>query len=259
MEYFEKITKKPKEDLSWNVPEQKRGIVNIIGGNDGNFNNEIKIAEFLGREYPIEDVKVVLPDSLKNKLPPLPNFIFMPATETGSFTESQELYDVFDAVDYNLVLGDLSRNAITGKALAQACRKTERMTLITKDAVELLAEHEVERWLMNENLVLMASMPQLQKLLRAIYYPKMLLLSQSLVQVVEVLHKFTLSYPVALVTLHNEQILLAENGIVKAIPLEKSDYSPIMIWNGELAAKIVGMNLYNPNQFIGASCAAIFG
>lgn len=258
MEYFEKITKKPKEDLSWNVPEQKRGIVNIIGGNDGNFNNEIKIAEFLGREYPIEDVKVVLPDSLKNKLPPLPNFIFMPATETGSFTESQELYDAFDVADYNLVLGDLSRNAITGKALAQACRKTERMTLITKDAVELLAEHEAERWLMNENLVLMASMPQLQKVLRAVYYPKMLLLSQSLVQVVEVLHKFTLSYPIALVTLHNEQILLAENGIVKAIPLEKSGYSPIMIWSGELAAKIVGMNLYNPNRFIDASCAAIF-
>ena len=258
MEYFEKIAKKPKEDLRWNIPERKQGIVNIIGGNTGSFNNEIKVAEFIGREYPIEDIKVVLPDSLKNKLPPLPNFIFMPATETGSFSESQELYDVFNAADYNLVLGDLSRNAITGKALAQACRKIERMTLVTKDTVELLAEHEAERWLMNENLVLMASMPQLQKILRAVYYPKMLLLSQSLVQVVEVLHKFTLSYPVALVTLHNEQILLAENGIVKAIPLEKSGYSPIMIWSGELAAKIVGMNLYNPNQFIDASCAAIF-
>ena len=74
-----------------------------------------------------ENIKVVLPDSLKNKLPPLPNFIFMSATETGSFSESQELYDVFNAADYNLVLGDLSRNAITGKALAQACRKTERI------------------------------------------------------------------------------------------------------------------------------------
>ena len=101
-------------------------------------------------------------------------------------------------------------------------------------------------------------MPQLQKLLRAIYYPKMLLLSQSLVQVAEVLHKFTLSYPVAIVSLHNEQILLADNGTVKAVPLEKSGYSPIMIWNGELAGKIVGMNLYNPNRFIEASCSAIF-
>ena len=259
MEYFEKITKKPKEDLSWNIPERRQGAVNIIGGNTSSFNNEIKIAEFLGGNFPIQDVKVVLPSSLKNELPPLPNFVFMPATETGSFAESQEIGDAFNVVDYNLVLGDLSRNAITGKALSSACRKSERMTLITRDAVELLAEYEPERWLMNENVIIMASMPQLQKVFRAVYYPKMLLLSQSLVQVVEVLHKFTLSYPVALVTLHNEQILLADNGIVKAIPLEKSGYSPIMLWNGELAAKIVGMNLYNPNQFIEASSAAIFG
>ena len=59
-------------------------------------------------------------------------------------------------------------------------------------------------------------------------------------------------------TLHNEQILLADNGTVKAVPLEKSGYSPIMIWNGELAGKIVSMNLYNPNRFIEATCAAIF-
>ena len=259
MDYFEKITKQPKEDFSWNIPERKQGAINIIGGSTGNFNNEIKIAEYISEKYPVQDVKVILPSSLKNKLPPLPNFAFMPATETGSFAESQELCDVLNVADYNLVLGDLSRNVITGKALSQACRKTERMTLITKDAVELLAEHEPERWLMNENLILLASMPQLQKLLRAIYYPKMLLLSQSLVQVAEVLHKFTLSYPVAIVSLHNEQILLADNGVVKAVPLEKSGYSPIMLWNGELAGKILSMNLYNPNRFIEATCAAIFG
>ena len=174
MDYFEKITEQPDEDFDWNIPERKQGAVNIIGGNTGSFNNEIKIAEFIGEKYPVQDVKVVLPSSLKTKLPPLPNFVFMPATETGSFAESQELCDVFNVADYNLVLGDLSRNAITGKALSQACRQAERMTLITKDAVELLAEHEPERWLMNENLILLASMPQLQKLLRAIYYPKML-------------------------------------------------------------------------------------
>ena len=125
-------------------------------------------------------------------------------------------------------------------------------------AIDLVVENGPEKLLMNENIILFGSLVQMQKLLRSVYYPKMLLLSQSLIQVVEVLHKFTLSYPVSLVSLHSGQMLAAKNGIVKAVPLEKSGYSPIMIWNGELAAKIVALNLYNPDNFIKATVAAIY-
>lgn len=258
MDYFEKLDKNPYEDLKWNIPERKQGSVNIIGGNEGNFRTEIKVSEFLNNAYPVQTLNVVLPDGLKNKLPPLPNFVFLPSTDKGTFADSQKLRDVFNTADFNLVLGDFSKNAITGKAVVNACQNSEKMALITRDAVDLLTENGAERVLMDENLILFASLPQLQKLLRTVYYPKMLLLSQSLVQVAEVLHKFTLSYPVNIVTLHNGQILLANNGVVKAMPLEKSGYSPVSIWSGELAAKIVAMNLYNPNVFIGASICAIF-
>lgn len=258
MEYFEKITEKPKSDLGWNIPERKQGSINIVGGNAQNFKSEIKVAEFISEKYPVQDLKVVLPDNLKNKLPPLPNFVFMSSTDSGSFDESQKLYDVFNTVDFNLVLGDLSKNAVTGRAIVNACQSSEKMTLVTRDAVELLAEYKPEQLLMNENLIIFASIPQLIKLLHAVYYPKMLLMSQSLVQVSEILHKFTLSYPISIITLHNGQILLAENGLVKAVPLENSGYSPITLWNGELAAKIVIMNLYNPNNFIDASIFGIF-
>lgn len=258
MDYFEKLDKNPYEDLKWNIPERKQDSVNIIGGNEGNFRTEVKVSEFLNNEYPIKTLNVVLPDKLKNKLPPLPNFVFLPSTDKGTFADSQELRDMFGVAGFNLVLGDFSKNAITGKAVAGACQRSEKMTLVTRDAVDLLAENETERVLMNENLILFASLPQLQKILRAVYYPKMLLLSQSLVQVTEVLHKFTLSYPVNIVTLHNGQVLVAGSGVVKAMPLEKSGYSPVSIWSGELAAKIVAMNLYNPNRFIDASICAIF-
>ena len=258
MEYFEKLENNPYEDLKWNVPERKQGAVNVIGGNAGHFRTEVSAAEFLSSEYPIERISLVLPDSLKNKLPPLDNFMFLPATDSGSFKESQELMDVFNAVDFNLVLGDLSKNKVTSKAVANAIRATEKMTLVTRDTVDALAENEPEKLLMNENLILMASIPQLIKLLKAVYYPKMLLQSQSLVQVSDVLHKFTLSYPVRIVTLHNEQVLVAENGNVKAVPLEKTGYSPIIFWSGELAAKIVIMNLFNPNSFIKATCSVLF-
>ena len=258
MDYFEKLDKNPYEDLKWNIPERKQGTVNIIGGNAQNFRLEMKVGEFLTEKYPLEMVGLVLPEALKNKLPNLPNFKFLPATEAGTFADSQELVDVFDTADFNLVLGDFSKNAITGRAIAGACRKSERMILATRDAIELLAENEPEKLLMNENLILLASMPQLQKIFRAVYYPKVLTLSQSLMQVAEALHKFTLSYPIAIITLHNGQILVAEAGVVKAVPLAKSGYSPIEFWNGELAAKIVAMNLYNPNSFTGATLDAIF-
>ena len=134
----------------------------------------------------------------------------------------------------------------------------EKPTLITRDSVDVLAENLSEQTLMNENLMFLASMPQLIKIFRAVYYPKMILLSQSLVQVAEALHKFTLSYPASIITLHNGQILLAKNGLVKAVPLEKTNYTPLSIWQGELAAKIVAMNLYNPDQFLDATISAIF-
>ena len=200
----------------------------------------------------------MLPESLKKNLPSLPNFVFVPATSAGTFGESKVLYDVFNTADANLILGDFSKNSITSKAVASACAAAEKMTLITRDSVDLLSENHPDRLLMNERIIIFASVVQLSKLLRAIYYPKMLLMSQSLVQVAEVLHKFTLSYPVSIITLHNGQILVAENGLVKAVALEKSGYSPVMIWNGELAAKIVALNMYNPHNFIKATVCAIF-
>lgn len=258
MEYFEKLDQNPYEDLKWNIPEQKQGIISIIGGNSSSFRTEVKIAEYVTNSFPIREARLILPDILKNKLPSLPYFAFMPSTDSGSLAESQALLDSFSATDFNLVLGDLSRNTTTGKAISDACRNAEKMTLITRDAIDLLADNDPGRWLMNENLILMASVVQLQKLLRAVYYPKMLLASSSLIQVAELLHKFTLSYPVAIITLHNEQVLVAQNGTVKAVPLAKTGYSPITFWSGEAAAKTALMNLYSPNQFIKASISALF-
>lgn len=257
MDFFEKLDKNPYEDLKWNIPERKQGVVNVIGGNSGSFRTEVKVAEYLASSYPVEEVRVVVPDALKGKLPALPNFLFLPACESGSFTESQELMNAFGAGDFNLLIGDLTKNNVTGRAIAGAVKNSEKMVLITRDAVDVISDNMPDRVLMNENVAFLASVAQLQKLLRAVYYPKMLLMSSSLVQVADILHKFTLSYPVGVVTLHNGRVLVAHNGVVKAFELGKTGYSPMMFWNGEIASKIVGMNLYNPNQFIEACVCAM--
>lgn len=258
MEYFEKVEENIAKDLLWNIPERKQGVVNVIGGNSQNFRTPVRVAEYLAEKYPVETVNLILPDALKSKLPPMLNFKFLGSTETGSFADSTELVANINNGEYNLLIGDLSKNAITGKAVVSACVSSEKPMLLTRDTVDLVADNNPEEILLNEKLAIFGSLAQIQKLLRAVYYPKMLLLSQSLVQVVEVLHKFTLSYPVGIVTLHNGQILVAKDGVVKAVPMEKSGYSPIMLWSGELAAKIVALNLYNPGDFVQATMAAIF-
>ena len=258
MEYFEKVEENIAKDLLWNIPERKQGVVNVIGGNGQNFRTPVRVAEYLTEKYPIETVNLILPDALKSKLPPMPNFKFLESTETGSFADSTELVANINNGEYNLLIGDLSKNAITGKAVVSACVSSEKPMLLTRDAVDLVADNNPGEVLLNEKLVIFGSLAQMQKLLRAVYYPKMLLLSQSLVQVAEVLHKFTLSYPVSIVTLHNGRILIAKDGMVKAVPMEESGYSPIMLWSGELAAKIVALNLYNPGDFVWATMAAIF-
>lgn len=257
MDYFSKIEENFYQDLKWNLPEQKHGTVNVIGGNAQSFRTEIRTAEFLSANYPVKEVRLILPDSLKNSLPELPNTTFLPSTDSGSFSDSQELRDVFSVSDFNLVLGDLSKNSVTISAIVSACQRSGKMTLLTRDTLDAIASDEPERTLMNENLIFFTSMAQLQKLMRSVYYPRMLQLSQSLIQVSEVLHKFTLSYPVRIVTIHNGQIVLAESGNTRAAPIEKTSYSPITIWSGELAAKIVCMNLYNPNKFLDATSCAI--
>jgi hypothetical protein len=256
MDYFEKI-ENINGDLAWNFPEKKTGTVNVIGGNSQNFRTEIKISEYLAEKFPIKNVRTVLPDALEGKLPNLPNFVFIKSTESGSFAEDEKLAGVLNSADYSLLTGDFSKNSITGKAISSAVRIAVKPTILTRDSVDLVIENSPEKLLMNDNLIWFLSATQLQKLLRAVYYPKMFLLSQSLVQAAEVLHKFTLSYPVSIITLYNGQILVVKNGLVRAEEIGKTGYSPIAIWNGELATKILTFNLFNPNAFLEATVSAL--
>ena len=256
MGYFEKLEHAPA-DLTWNLPEQKQGTINLVGGNSKSFRTEVKISEFVAENYPVKSVFTVLPDALSSSLPSLPNLRFLSSTESGSFASADELTESLNSADYNLLLGDFSKNSITRTAVKTAVERTKAPTLITRDAVDLLTEAGPERLLMNENLLFFASLSQLQKLLRAVYYPKVLLLSSSLPQITEVLHKFTLSYPVRLITLASGQLLLAENGEIKAISLDKPGLPPISLWGGEAAAKITALNLFSPGQFFAATLSAL--
>lgn len=249
-------------DLAWNLPEQKTGHVAVIGGNINNFVTPIRVSETLANLFPIETVSTILPDAIEKQLPPLPNLIFTPSTTSGSFAKSAKLRDATSSVNASLIIGDLSRNAETAIAIADTITAEDssddahHLLVIARDSVDLLAP-EATRWLNRPNTIVIASILQLQKLLRSIYYPRMILLSQSLIAAIETLHKFTLTYPVTLLTFHQDVIIVAKDGQIVTTKITDTDYSPISLWSGELAAKITGLNLYNPHHPLEATTAAI--
>ncbi len=260
--YWQKQTEPLFPDLFWNIPEQKTGHVAIVGGNSQNFSAPIKISEYLAKTFPFANISTFLPNILHDKLPPLPNLHFVKSTTSGAIANSPELRSAFTTSNL-LLAGDLSKNSETSIALASALKSALESPnrplhhcLITRDSVDLLTT-DASTWLNFPEIILVASMAQLQKVFRAAYYPKMILLSQPLVPTIETLHKFTLTYPLTILTFHQEQILVASRGEITSTPIASTDYSPISLWSGELAANIIAMNAYNPNQPLGATTAAV--
>ncbi|MBR3220579.1 hypothetical protein IKF76_01805 [Candidatus Saccharibacteria bacterium] len=245
MDYWERQTK-PDPDLLWNLPEQKSGACTIIGGNSSNFATEIKLAEFLNT-LNLKEVRLILPDVLKNKLPPLDNLVFAPSTDSGSFDKSPELTASINSTDSILIAGDLSKNSATAIAISEVIKNCERPVIVTRDAIDAVAA-ESTSLLEQSNLILVGSFTQLQKIFKTVYYPKMLLLSMPLVQAVETLHKFTLSYPCTILTFHQEQIIIARDGKITTVPINSTIYSPLTLWSGQLAAKITALCAWLPNQ-----------
>lgn len=255
--YWQKQVKPLYPDLAWNIPEQKTGRVNIIGGNSQNFATIIRTSEFLSHHFPLQKVATILPDALRTKLPPLENLTFTPSTNSGAFAKSFELEKTFTTGDFNLVLGDLSHNAETAIAITDAIEPSEAPLLITRDATDLLAP-TFNQLIMHSQLFLVSSMSQLQKVFRALYYPRMIMLSQPLVPVIETLHKFTLTYNnLTILTFHQDQIIVANSGNIITTNIKDTSYSPISLWSGQLASKIAALNLFSPSQTLEATTAAI--
>lgn len=243
-------------DILWSLPERKTGKVNVVGGNAQSFATVVKVGEELGT-LNLETARMVVPDSLRGKLPPVPEISFAPGNSAGSFKKSPELAAAVEDADAALIIGDLSRNSETAIALAEAVRPAVKPVVVARDAVDLLAP-EMGALLEKPNLVLVGSAAQLQKVFRAVYYPKMLLLSMPLVAVVETLHKFTLTYPVTILTFHAEKILVAGGGKVYGFDVSETEYTPVSLWSGALASKIVALACWHPNLLEATAAAVTF-
>jgi hypothetical protein len=256
LDYWKKVNEPIDENIFWNIPEQKTGIVQIIGGNSNSFSTEIRQAEFLN-SLPIREVRLLLPDALSSKVPPIPGINFAPSTESGSFDKSEELKFAAEDADITLFSGNFTKNSKTAIALTKVLSETTKPAVLVRDAIDSVAD-SAEEFIEKGNITLVATMPQLQKLFRSLLYPKMILLSAPLMQIVETLHKFTLSYPVTILTFHQEKIIVANNGEIITTSIDSTNYKPIELFVGNLASKVTALQLFTPGKPLETTQSALF-
>lgn len=233
-------------DIEWNRPEQRAhaGRLAIIGGNKLGF-VAIRDAYEVANELGAGQIRAILPDVLKKTVPTSINdILFLPSNPSGGF--SREALPEFHAAcawaDLCLLIGEAGRNSETAMAFESLLDGNGHL-VITRDAVDLLMP-AMNRIVEREKTTLVVSFAQLQKIFQAVYYPKILSFSMQLMQLVESLHKFTITYPVTIVTFHQNQLIIAHDGNIITQEFDQ----PMAIWRGITASRAASYLLWNPKQ-----------
>jgi hypothetical protein len=151
-----------------------------------------------------------------------------------------------------LLIGDAGRNSETAIVYEDFLREYKGPLIITRDAVDLI-KHSSQSIVDRPQTILIVSFAQLQKLFQLIYYPKVLTFSMQLTNLVEAIHKFTITYPVSVVVLHKDTLLVASGGEVTSTPWD----NPMAIWRGSVAAKASSYWLWNINKPLESITASI--
>jgi NAD(P)H-hydrate repair Nnr-like enzyme with NAD(P)H-hydrate dehydratase domain len=243
-------------DVEWNKPEQRSqaGRLGIIGGNKLGFAG-VGEAYGIATASGVGEVRVLLPDALKKMIPPVMTDVIFGATNpSGSLARDAhaEMQAIAAWATGVILIGDAGRNSETAILYEDFLKDYTGPLTITRDAIDLIknsASTIVER----PDTLLVISFAQLQKLFQSVYYPRILTFSMQLAQLVDALHKFTITYPVTIMVLHNEYIVVAHNGDVTTTEWQ----NPMAIWRGSVAAKAASYWLWNPKSALVAATASI--
>lgn len=243
-------------DVEWNKPERRdqAGRLGIIGGNKLGFAAAAESYQ-VSAETGAGEVRVLLPDALKKSVPPsMIDVLFAPTNHSGGLAAEADidLKSICDWADVLLFSGDAGKNSQTAILYESTIVASEKPVVITRDAVDLV-QNSFQTILDNPNVTFVASFAQVQRIFQSVYYPKMLTFSMQLTQLVETLHKFTLTYPVSIMTLHAEQIIIARDGEV----VTQKWTDPMRIWRGHTAARAASYLLWTPQAPLKALATSI--
>lgn len=243
-------------DIEWSKPEQRSlaGKLGIVGGNKLGFAG-VAEAYSIATKAGVGEVRVLLPDVLKKTIPKIiTETMFAPTNPSGSLAKeaAAELATLGAWANGILLIGDAGRSSETAILYEQFLQDYKGPLTITRDAVDLV-KNNAQALVDRPNTLLIVSFAQLQKLFQSVYYPKVLTFSMQLTNLVEALHKFTISYEVSIAVLHRETFIVANSGEVVTTPWD----NPMIIWRGDTAAKAAGYWLWSPTKPLEATATAI--
>ena len=234
-------------DIEWSKPQQRSqsGRLAIIGGNNLGFAG-VAEAYQLTLKTGVGEVRVLLPDALKKNIPASMTEVIYGATNPSGSLSRDAITQMKATSDWAtgvLLIGDAGRNSETAILYENFIHEYKGPLTITRDAIDLIKNSSsalVER----PNTLLVASFAQLQKLFQAVYYPKVLTFSMQLTNLVEAIHKFTISYPISIAVFHKDTLLIASGGEVTTTPWD----DPMKIWRGATASNAAVYWLWNPSK-----------
>lgn len=243
-------------EIAWAKPEQRQmaGKLGIIGGNKLGF---ISVAESYETTLKAGagEVKVLLPDVLRKSMPStMTNVIYGASNPSGSLARDSitEMKTIGSWATAILMIGDSGRNSETAILYEDFIREYTGPLTITRDAIDLI-KNSTQTLVDRPNTLIVASFAQLQKMFQSVYYPKILTFSMQLTNLVEALHKFTITYPINIVVFHREVMLVAGNGEVTSTPWTDQ----MKIWRGKTASIAATYWLWNSSKTVESVTASL--
>ena len=243
-------------DIEWSKPEQKShaGRLGIIGGNKLGF---VSVAENYSTALNggAGEVKVLLPDALKKSIPPVMLDVVYGATNQSGGLSGEAMNEIRSIGAWStgvLMIGDCGQNSETAVLYEDFIREYSGPLTITRDAIDLL-KNSCQALVERPNTLIVASFAQLQKIFQSVYYPKVLTFSMQLSNLVEAVHKFTITYPVTVLTFHQNNIIIASNGQVTSMAWE----NPMQIWRGQVATSAAVYWLWNTQKPLESATASL--
>lgn len=239
------------EQLEWDKPERKdqAGRLLIVGGNVHSLTApalSYATAQSLG----IGSQKVVLPRKAKRLIPEGEAFstLFLPSTPSGEFSKdgAHDLLEYALWADTVLLPGDTGRNSQTTVLIEELIRSYTGQVIVTRDTLDNLNAGAMELF-QRENTTIVASIAQLQRLLKSLGHTKPVTFDMSLVALADLLHTLTLENQASLITLHQSQYIVAHNGKVGTTKQSSPTNEPTH-WRTAFAAHAACYQTWYPNK-----------